>query len=177
MASSSEGLWRSGNLLVIQRGAQLPDRCIKTNQPAYGKRFKVSLTWHHPAIYLLLFSPIIYLIVAIAVSKTVRVTVGVTAETLQKRRTAILWAWGIGIAGSILFFYEISSQFSSSKGTFILLGIIMMLGGLIGGSIASHFLKVERIENEYVWIRGVSKEYLALLPKWDPEWASIEWNK
>ena len=44
--STSEGIWRSGNLLVMRKGAQLPDRCVKTNQPAYGKRLKLLLQWH-----------------------------------------------------------------------------------------------------------------------------------
>jgi hypothetical protein len=176
--STSEGVWRSGNLLVMRKGAQIPDRCIKTNQLANGKRFKAVLYWHPPDIYLLiLLGLLVYVIVAIVVRKKAVVYVGVTEETLQKRRRAILWSWGVGIAGIILFFSALSLQSESAMGVLILLSLILMLGGLIGGIVKATLVNVDRIEGEYVWIRGVTKEYLTLLPEWNPELTSIEWNK
>jgi hypothetical protein len=177
----SQEIWRSGNILVMRRGAQLPDRCIKTNQPANGKRFKAIFYWHHPAIYLLiLLNLLIYVIVAIAVRKKAVVYVGVTEETLQKRRRAILWGWILAIAGVILYFYAYLSILSeSTTGGFIALGLgfCLMLGGLIGGIAGANLVNVDRIEEEYIWIRGVTKEYLAHLPEWNPEWRSVTWNK
>jgi hypothetical protein len=171
MVSNSEGIWRSGNLLVMRKGAQLPDRCVKTNQPANGKRWKATFHWHHPAVYLLiLFGFLIYVIVAIAVRKGPAVVyVGVTEETLQKRRRVILWCWGIGIAGIILVFSASSLQSESAMGVLVLLGLVLTLGGLIGGIAKGTIVNVDRIEDEYVWIRGVTNEYLALLPEWNPE--------
>jgi len=178
MESTSKGIWRSGNLLVIRKGAPLPDRCIKTNQPANGKRFRATLYWHHPAIYLLiLLNLLIYVIIATALRKTAIVYVGVTEETLQKRRRAILWGWVVGIAGIILFFSALSLQSGLTMGILILLSLVLMLGGLIGGIAKATLVKVDRIEDEYIWIRGVTNEYLALLPEWNPEWRSTEWNK
>jgi hypothetical protein len=178
MVSTSESIWRSKNLLVMRKGAQLPDRCIKTNKPANGKRFKATLYWHHPVIYLLiLLSLLIYVIVAIAVRKKAVVYVGVTEEMLQKRKRAILWGWGVGIAGIILFFSALSLQSESAMWVLVLLSLVLMLGGLIGGINKATLVNVDRIEDEYIWIRGVTKEYLALLPEWNPEWRNIEWNK
>ena len=37
-AEAGEGVWRDGNLLVVQKGAALPDRCIRCNAPAEGRR-------------------------------------------------------------------------------------------------------------------------------------------
>jgi hypothetical protein len=164
---TTEDIWRSGNLLVMRKGARLPDRCIKTNRSANGKRFKATLYWHHPIIYLLiLFNLLIYLIVAIAVQKKAVVYLGVTEQTLQARSKAILWAWLVGIAGVILCIYALSSPVE--LGGLILLGVFMILGGLIGGLVKAPLVGTDRIEGEYIWIRGISKEYLALLPEWNP---------
>ncbi|NJN57966.1 MAG: hypothetical protein HC879_10940 [Leptolyngbyaceae cyanobacterium SL_5_9] len=169
MISTNKDVWRARNLLVMRRGAQLPDRCVKTNQPAKGKRFKTTLYWHHPAIYLLLLlNVLIYIIVAITVRKKAVIHIGVTEEVLQKRGRAILWGWGAGIAGVVLFFSALAIPSGSAVGgLFALLSPFLILGGLIGGIARSTLISVDRIEDEYVWIRGVSKEYLALLPEWN----------
>jgi Na+-driven multidrug efflux pump len=180
--STSEGVWRSGKLLVIRRGAQLPDRCIETNQPANGKRFRAVLYWHHPAVYFLIPYLLIYGIVAIAVRKKAIVYVGMSEEVLRKRRRLLAWGWGLVIAGVILLFATSSSQ---SVGDIVgplflsllsMLGLFLILGGLIGIRRATT-VNVYRIQDEYVWIRGVTNEYLALLPEWNPELASLDWNK
>ena len=177
MAPTSEGVWQSGDLLVIRRGAEVPDRCIKTNQPAHGKRFKATLYWHHPAINFLLISPMLYVILAIAANKKAIVYLGVTEEVLKKRKRAILSGWGTGIAGIVLFFSSFSVESESVMGVLISLSLILMLGGLIVGITKGYLIKATRIEYEYVWIRGVSKEYLAFLPEWNPEWRIDAWNK
>jgi len=167
MVSTSEGVWRSGHILVMRRGAQLPDRCIKTNQSANGKRFKATLYWHHPAIYLLmLFNLLIYAIVAIAVRKKAIINLGVTEGILRKRRRVILGSWIVGLTGVILLFVELSVQ----SYQFVVLALFLILGGLSWGIAGSTLVKVERMEDDYVWIGGVSKDYLALLPEWNPEW-------
>lgn len=40
----SGGVWRDGKLLVMHKKAVLPDRCVKCNQPAGGRRLKRSLS-------------------------------------------------------------------------------------------------------------------------------------
>jgi len=49
----------------------------------------------------------------------------------------------------------------------MLLSLGLMLGGLIGGIARATLVGVERIDTDYIWIQGVSKEYLALLPEWE----------
>jgi len=38
-----EALYRQGKLLVMHKQAVLPDRCVKSNQPAHGRRLKRKL--------------------------------------------------------------------------------------------------------------------------------------
>jgi hypothetical protein len=43
-------IFRKNKLLVMNKRARLPDRCVKTNLPT-TRRLKRNLAWHHPAIY------------------------------------------------------------------------------------------------------------------------------
>lgn len=163
----SEEVWRSGKFLVMRKDAQLPDRCIKTNRPANGKRFRANLYWHHPAIYLLiLFNLLVYAVVALIVRKNAIVYVGVTEEVLQKRNRAILGAWLVGIIGVFLLFAPGFTPSETLSTQLQMLGFILILGGLIWGIVGATIVSATRIDDDYVWIRGVCREYLASLPLW-----------
>lgn len=41
--TESWGVWRHGRLLVMHKRATLPERCVKSNQPAYGRKLKRNL--------------------------------------------------------------------------------------------------------------------------------------
>jgi hypothetical protein len=47
-------VWRDGELLVMRKGAVLPDRCVKCNAPAEGGRLRYVQLWHDPIYFLLL---------------------------------------------------------------------------------------------------------------------------
>src|SRR3954447_25069962 len=48
------GVWREGDVLVMARGAVLPDLCVKCAAPAGGYRLRRNLSWHPWPIYLLI---------------------------------------------------------------------------------------------------------------------------
>src|SRR6476660_2337793 len=80
------GLWRHGDMLVMHRLAPLPDICVKSNEPA-TRRLRRSLSWHHPAIFLLLLiSPLIYIIVALILRKSATLYIPLTDEWFARRR-------------------------------------------------------------------------------------------
>jgi hypothetical protein len=173
--SEDIGVWQSGKFLVMRRGAELPDRCIKTNQPANGSWFKVTLSWHPSGIYLiLLLNFVIYLIVALSVRKTATVHLGVAEAILQKRNKRILYSWIAALVGFASFFASLafatneSGMSSFAMGTF-LIAILLILSGSIFGSSASQLVQVNYIGDEYIWLKGVCQEYLAMLPEWDSE--------
>ncbi len=161
---NSERLWRSGNLLVMHRNEILPDRCVKTNDPAFGKRLKADLIWHHPALYFLIFLNIfIYLICAIAVRKRAKIEIGVSYKVIAQRKRAIAITWIMELAGIGLF---ILSLFNNVVWMAVL-GLLLIIGGMIWGTVKIPVVAAQRIETDYVWIRGVCQEYLASLPEWE----------
>src|SRR5262245_2627535 len=81
-----EGLWRRGNTLIMHKQAPLPPICVKSNQYA-TQWLKRNLQWHNPWIALtLLISPLIYIIVALIVTKRATINIGLTDEWMHRRR-------------------------------------------------------------------------------------------
>ena len=144
-------------------GAALPDRCIKCNEPAHGDRLKRRLTWHHPAIYLLIIVAVsLYLIVAMILRKRATVEIGLCEMHRAKRRQNILITWFLFLLGVAGFAMAIVAGDS----TYLLLGVIFLLGALIYGLMVVRVVAPSKIDEKFVWLRGVNKDYLDLLPQW-----------
>src|SRR3954464_15581653 len=58
-----DGVWRDGPILVMHKIAPLPDYCIKCNSPANGLRIRRKLSWHHPALYILVFGAALFYVI------------------------------------------------------------------------------------------------------------------
>ena len=41
-------MWQDGRWLVFHRSEVFPDRCVKTNEPAHGRRLRQELESHRP---------------------------------------------------------------------------------------------------------------------------------
>lgn len=160
----SEGVWRSGDLMIMRVGATLPDRCVKTNLPADGQWVELRLQWHHPLLYLVLLANLlIYLIVAHFVSKAVTVRVGISGQAISSRRRTLWVMWGLLIGGAGL---TLVASRSEQLSFLIVAGLIAMI--LAAGVFLwwTRVVVATRIEGDYVWMRGVHPDYLAALPEW-----------
>jgi hypothetical protein len=106
-AEANGGVWRDGIVLVMHKQAVLPDRCVKCNESVNGLRLKRKLSWHHPALYLMIFFPglLFYAIVALIVRKTARIDVGICERHRSRRRIGIAVAWLIALLGFAMFFF------------------------------------------------------------------------
>jgi len=156
-------LARSKKLLVMGRNAILPDRCIKCNAPANGQRLPRKLYWHPPMLYLLILASIlIYALVAILARKKAQIDVGLCDRHVAKRRRAIWICWGL-LLGS---FGLIGLLVGMGYGEYAMIAIIVTVAGIIYGALATRVVSVHRIDKEYVWLKGASKEYLDALPEW-----------
>ena len=79
------GLRRIGKVVVVPAGHDLPERCITCNAPATTFKTK-KVVWHHPALFLaILLNILIYIILALLVRKSQKVTAGL-CEQHQRRR-------------------------------------------------------------------------------------------
>lgn len=160
-----QGLWRDGTKLVMHKNAQLPDRCVKSNEPTTA-RLKRKLQWHHPAIYLTICAGLlIFVIIALILTKRATIYIGLSEQWLARRRTRIWIAWGIFLV-SVLVFAAGIVGIDSGFGALILLGVVLFLTAAVYGAMGARMVYASRMTDEYLWINGVHPDFLAPLPEW-----------
>lgn len=169
LAEPGGGIWREGKILVMHKNAVLPDRCVKCNQPAHG-RLKRSLSYHHPALYLLILASIwIYIIVALIVRHTAKIEIGLCERHRSKRRRAIAMSWLVVLGGiAAIIFGAILSDRPGPTPWFVLTlllgGIFAFLVGLIYAAFVVPPVAPHKIDKEYVWLKKVDSDFLATFP-------------
>ena len=146
--------WCDGSLLMMTKGVQLPDRCLKCNMPAGGWTLRQRLSWHPPAYYLLIIfcNILIYIVVALIVRKTATVNLPLCEIHRQGRRRAIAWGWVLSLVGIGILVAAASSD-SEYAGAGVLVGVILTLGAMIGGIIGAQVGVAKRIDDRYVWLK------------------------
>ncbi len=161
------GVWRQGNLLVMHKRSTLPDRCVKSNQPAHGRKFKRRLYWHHPVIYLAIPLGLLgYIVLAVVFQKDAVIHIGLSPERISRRRSMLLIAWSLGI-GSILLVVVGLASLREIGGLMAWAGVVGFLVAVICERLApSGTVSAKRITKDYVWLKGVHPDYLAELPEW-----------
>jgi hypothetical protein len=126
-------------------------------------RLKRRLTWHHPLLYILVFvALLIYLIVAMVVRKAATIEIGLCDEHLSKRRRDLRITIGLVVAGLI----GLGLAIGFSDGTYLLLGFLGLIAALIYGIVAVRVVAPSRIDDRFVWLSGINKNYLNELPVW-----------
>lgn len=163
-AEVGEGVWRDGKLLVVQKGAALPDRCIRCNAPAEGRRMRRQLYWHHPMLYCLHFlgGPIVYALAAVCVRQQATIDIGICRRHSAARTRSIVACWLIALASLTVIVIDIE------RGNPLpLVGLLALLAFLLDLCYAarlSRLIVADRIDADYAWIKKVDPAYLAELP-------------
>ena len=167
LGATVAGPWRQEQLLVLRRDGELPERCIRCNAAAITRR-KTSLQWHHPAWYLLLILPLIYVIVAMIVRQRQKVYVGLC----QRHRLRFLGGRLFTVAG-VAFWFMLSLNMGRfavqlDENTVRLLPVAMAVLCLLWVLIArqlTHLISAKRIDQDYAWLNGCDKTFLDSLPE------------
>jgi len=167
--NSDVGVWRLGKQLVMRKDAKLPDRCVKTNEPA-ERWLTRRLYWHHPLLYLLILAGVLfYAIAAIIVREKAVIDVGLSQERFSRRRWSIFGAWVVAFSGLGLCYLGIQFAAGGEAAALIIGGLFLaLLSGVVGASLSS-VVQPARITADYVWIKGVHPAYLDALPEFPGE--------
>lgn len=154
--------WRNLNSLVMIPGSTLPDRCVKCNEPADEPTKVRKVYWHHPGIYaLILINIIIYAIVGAIVRKRALVRAGLCVAHKKRRRLAMTLAWvGVG-CGIALIALSAGDRGSSADAV---VGILLIVAAVIVGFLMGRVVYAQKIDEEYVWLKGCGAEFLDSLP-------------
>lgn len=155
-------VWRSGTVLVMTKDAALPDRCVRCNRPAQV-RLPRKLSWHRPWIYLtILISILVYLVIALVARKKARVEVPLCSEHERQRKNRLGTGWIVVLCSMLL-----GAVGLGSPDHLWLLGVapFTLLAGLIFVTAVSQPVTPKKIDDHHVWLRKVSPEFLADLPR------------
>ena len=154
------GVWRDGNTLIMLKTTRLPDYCIKCGVAADGSHLTRKLSWHHPALYLLIFAGLlIYAIVALIVRKSARIDVSLCEDHIRKHRTAVGVGWLVFLAGVAFIVFAIAQESGGSA----LFGIALVFASAIYSTFVK-VVRVKKIDDYYVWLLGIDEGILATLP-------------
>jgi hypothetical protein len=155
-------VWREGKKILVASGSHLPDQCVKCGQPGNGKPVRKSFSWHEQWVsFLVLLSPIVYLIVAMVMRKQGKLTYSLCQRHVASRRNAMLVSGGVALLAIPMFFIGGSER---DLVGLIPLGIVVLIGGLIALLITARTLTPTKIENNYLWLKGAGEGFLSRLP-------------
>ena len=157
----SGGTWREGSTLVMSRDASLPDYCVKCDAPADGFRLKRNLSWHHPALFLLiLLAWLLYLILAMVLRKRATVYLGLCREHYEKRRTFLI----AGFVTLAVSFALIVGAIAWEYPAIALLAVLGILASAIWLAFVARVVTVKKIDDQFVWLNGINENYLSRFP-------------
>lgn len=146
----------------MAKQASLPDRCIKCNEPTHNK-LKRNLRWHQPWLYILIIVGVLfYAILAMVLSKTATINVGLCETHAAARKRDIIIAWALVLLSFVTFFLAIANEAMG----FMLVGVVLFLGGIIYGAVRTRVVAPQKIDDQYVWLTGINATYLDQFPEW-----------
>ena len=159
-------VWRlDKKILIMAPDSELPDRCVKCNEPADEPTKPRKVYWHHPGYYaVLLINVILYAIVALIARKTATVNPGLCARHKQRRARGIMLAWGSIVLGVMAMFALAGTEYA----VFAALLPLVILICIIAGMIMSRIVYAKRIDDKYVQLKGCGEPFLAELPDFRP---------
>lgn len=162
VALNSDSIWRKNSVLIMTRHALLPNRCIKCNEPA-KRKLKRNLSWHHPALYLVIFGGVLfYVVLAFVFRKSATVEVGLCQDHSARRTRDIIITWTLALL-SILSF-TLAARLENL--TFAEIGGLLILSTAIYGIVRVRVVSPTKIDDDTIWLKGFDQNYLADLPEW-----------
>ncbi len=162
--SDGAGAWRRKKTLIIDREPRLPDRCVKCNAPA-EERLHVKISWHKQWVYVMvLLNVLLYALVALAVRKKAEVEVPLCLKHSQRRSMLVKASWMGGLASLVM----MGGGFTSDSESGVLVGLagcLVLVPAAIVGTVAARPVFPEKIDDERLWLRKCSANFLDSLPE------------
>ena len=167
--SDGEGGWRDGNLLVMRRLARLPNVCVKTGKTSNIRGLTRTFYWIPDWVWMtLLGSPSLIAVFALVFGRRQPLDIPLNAEEHSKRRFRTYVGFFLVFVGpAILALYaNLGGAFDLSDTTFtmLVLCLLVSLAGTILAAISETIVSPNRIDHEFIWLKGVHHNFLESLP-------------
>lgn len=159
------GVYRRGGEVVVHRNANLPPVCVKCGNQ-YAAAADISYVrqkyrWHNPLVYIAVISPLIYVILAIVLSHRAEAHIPLCQQHLGDRNSVGKYMLGVGVLAAIavVFFFS-----AGHIGFAVLLAFGVSIGLCLAHEYLYKPLQASKIENDYVYLKGVGGDYLNQFP-------------
>ena len=155
--------FRTGNVLYIPRGGALPPYCVKCGAAA-STPWRKKFYWHAPWLYVLLLSPIIYIIVSLIVRKQIELNIPL-CDLHHRQRKRNITVGVILILGAIPLGILIGNVVPGDAGVGFgfLAGIVAFIVGLVFTSMAN-YIRPRLIDDYHGEFTGVCETFLSSVP-------------
>lgn len=166
---SSSGPWREDGHLVVAINGPMPPSCVKCGKPPI-KHLRKRLTWHHPALYLLLLlNPVLYVIVALIVERkaTFHIPVCARCNARRVRNAAIGYGSLFTSIGLVSAAFVLVEKHADLTDIVCLAGLALFLFSVIWLA-GMPFMPAKRMTAHFVWIANADPEAVAALPVLPP---------
>ncbi len=163
---SGDLFYVDGKYIIARSGDMLLPICVKTGRPVGAdemvtKRFVWAPSW---VGLLFLLSPLVLLIVYLAVRKNCKLTYGLSREIKARYRNRIV----IKAAVCIGSFAAMFASFAGKPSQWGLIWLVVFLVSLIACAYGNSPLTVSKHENGEFWFTGASREFLAAVQSYSP---------
>ena len=163
------GFWRDGDVLIVERGAKFPDRCVVCCQPAEPKRLicrirrSISQAW--TIAFLCINGPLFLVIVSVCLP-AVQIKPGLCAIHRGKETRGRLITGGLICLSVLIMFLPLVGFVLLGQDTpaWILLsggfGLLLLFVAIAYGELRKKLLKARKIEKQFVWFEGAHWEFM-----------------
>jgi hypothetical protein len=157
-----DACWRVGKVIVVRIGRELPHRCVSCNEPAREPVPTRSMSWHHPAWFILFFISIpIYIITALIVRKRAKLGVPLCEKHRHRRVVFLSVAWIGSLVGLLTMLVTAVNEMS---GVLTAAGLVLLLVA-VGFGVAARSVYPARITKEEVHLKGCGAAFLDSIPE------------
>lgn len=165
MPHPAQRVYRRTDEIMMHEMGNLPAYCVKCNEDASaysgGGVVRQKYRWTHPLVYISLVSPLIFVILRLALAKRAKVDLPLCRTHLEGRKTTGNFLVGASVVSAIVVF------FLGSAGS-VGLAALLFFAALVGITISYEYLfqplRSSKIDNEFVYLKGASPAYLSRLP-------------
>ena len=161
-ASLTGSFFRDGNLVVVSQNAELPARCVITNEPDPENRGRktVTMAWTPPWAYVsLLAGFLLGLLLIMVFQKKVKFTFTLGPEARKRVARKRMIATAVLATAVGLFFLAANLNGDSAVGFTIVTGIVLLIASLVMFAISSA-LKPVKYRDGWLQVKGCSPEFL-----------------
>jgi hypothetical protein len=175
----SSDLRIAGRCLVARRDANLPPICIITAEPqrAPGTTRTKKLYWHASWVYLLiLVNILVFAVVGLILRRSARITYSISPAARRERNRRTWISVGVFLGGIVL----LLAGANTDQAALMLVGPLASLAGLLLLGLWCRVVWAERIEGDFVHLRGISDPAMramiaATVNTRDDDWRLAGW--